>query len=60
MYALKARDKLHQKEKEAYKERHSPSPRNRRSGADYKPSKQDKQPVTVNREAKVCSCGTSL
>lgn len=52
MYALKARDKLHQKEKDAYKERHSPAPKNKRGGADHRHSK-EKQPVTVNREAKV-------
>lgn len=58
MYALKARDKLHKKEKDAYEERRRP----RSGGAEAKQQKRDKHhrvvpaAVTVNREAKVRLC----
>lgn len=52
MYALKARDKLHKKEKDEYEARHHPKNPKRKSGANFKPAK-DSPSVTVNREAKV-------
>lgn len=53
MYALKARDKLHKKQKDDYEARHSPKVPKHRSGANSKAPKQSSPPVTVNREAKV-------
>jgi hypothetical protein len=57
MYALKARDKLIKREKEEYEVRHSPRVK---SKAARKSSKDSTPPVTVNREARVCSLASQL
>ena len=53
MYALKARDKLHKREKDDYKERRGGDAGDRGRG---RPREQRRQPSTARREAKVCVC----
>ncbi len=53
MYALKAREKLHKRQKDDHKDRHSGG--DRHSGVDHgRPSRDRRQPSTTSRDAKVC------
>ncbi len=54
MYALAARDKLHKRENDQYKERHSPRFGGKSNGKRQKGK--EERPTSVQKEARVSHC----